>query len=120
MTRTRHQQMLQEIEGELQGEGESRMIAGQPLQSAVTREQVAVATTHCGAGCTLGDIIAEWWVFAMALTFAGGEFQTRLVMDFTLAWAFGILFQYMTIVPIRRLSFGKGLACSRRYALTHS
>lgn len=107
MTRRRHQQMLQEIQAELQGA--RRMMSGQPLQSTVTREQVAVATTHCGAGCALGDIIAEWWVFAMALTFAGGEFQTRLVMDFVLAWTFGILFQYMTIVPIRRLSFGKGL-----------
>src|ERR1700740_2336484 len=45
----------------------------------------------------------------MALTFAGGEFPTRLTMDLLLGWAFGIVFQYSTIVPMRRLSFGKGL-----------
>jgi uncharacterized protein DUF4396 len=45
----------------------------------------------------------------MASTFAGGEFPTRLTMDLLLGWAFGIVFQYSTIVPMRRLSFGKGL-----------
>jgi len=77
--------------------------------NVLTREQVTLATTHCGAGCTLGDIVSEWLVFAMALTFAGGEFPTRLTMDLLLGWAFGIVFQYSTIVPMRRLSFGKGL-----------
>jgi hypothetical protein len=70
---------------------------------------VALASTHCAAGCTLGDIISEWSFFVMGLTFAAGEFQTRLVLDLLLAWAFGILFQYWTIVPMRRLSFGQGL-----------
>jgi hypothetical protein len=42
--------------------------------NALTREQVTLATTHCGAGCALGDIVSEWLVFAMALTFAGSEF----------------------------------------------
>jgi hypothetical protein len=102
--------MQREVQAELQAEGGNRpAISSKSVQIAPTREQVAVATTHCGAGCTLGDIIAEWWVFAVPLTFAGGEFQTRLVMDFMLAWTFGIVFQYMTIVPLRRLSFGKGL-----------
>lgn len=77
--------------------------------NALTREQVALATTHCGAGCALGDIVSEWLVFAMALKFAGGEFPTCLTMDLLLGWAFGIVFQYSTIVPMRRLSFGKGL-----------
>jgi hypothetical protein len=77
--------------------------------NALTREQVALATTHCGAGCALGDIVSEWSVFAIALTFAGGEFPTRLTMDLLLGWAFGIVFQYFTIVPMRRLSFGRGL-----------
>jgi hypothetical protein len=77
--------------------------------NALTREQVTLATTHCGAGCALGDIVSEWLVFAMALTFAGGEFPTRLTMDLLLGWPFGIVFQYSTIAPMRRLSFGKGL-----------
>ena len=61
-----------------------------------------------------GDIAAEWLVFAMGLTFAGGEFQTRLVLDLLFAWAFGIVFQYLTIAPLRGLSFGKGLLQAMR------
>lgn len=74
--------------------------------------QVAVAVTHCGAGCTLGDIAAESSVAAFALTFAGGDFPTRLVLDFLLAWFFGIVFQYFTIAPMRNLPFGKGLVAA--------
>lgn len=77
--------------------------------NVLTHEQVALATTHCGAGCALGDIVSEWLVFAVALTFVGSEFPTRLTMDLLLGWAFGIVFQYFTIVPMRRLSFGRGL-----------
>jgi hypothetical protein len=68
-----------------------------------TTTQVAVAVSHCGAGCTLGDIVGEWWIAAMGLTFAGGLFETRLLVDFLLAWAFGVAFQYFTIVPVRGL-----------------
>jgi hypothetical protein len=107
MTKQRHGQMQQELQAELQLDRKAR--SNQINQSAPTREQVAVAATHCGAGCALGDIVAEWWVFAAGLMLAGGEFQTRLVLDFLLAWTFGILFQYLTIVPLRGLSFGKGL-----------
>jgi len=83
-------------------------------ENGPTREQVAVATTHCGSGCTLGDIAAEWWVFALGLTFAGGELPTRLLMDFLLAWSFGVVFQYLTIAPMRGLSFGNGVMQAMR------
>ena len=76
---------------------------------AATAEQIAVGVSHCGAGCTLGDISAEWLVFLMGLAFAGGDFQTRILMDFLLAWTFGVIFQYLTIAPMRKLSPGKGL-----------
>lgn len=45
----------------------------------------------------------------MGLTFAGGISDARLTLDLLLEWAFGIVFQYSTIVPMRGLSFGKGL-----------
>src|SRR5262249_25106470 len=48
-------------------------------------------------------------VFAAGLTIAGSEFRTRLVLEFLLAWGFGMVFQYFTIVPMRGLSFGKRL-----------
>lgn len=78
-------------------------------QAGASREQVAVGVSHCGAGCTLGDIAGEWWVLAAGMTFAGGVLPTRLVLDFVLAWAFGIAFQYFSIVPMRGLSPGKGI-----------
>jgi hypothetical protein len=77
--------MLREVGEELRVESESRPIAsGQVEQSRPAREQVAAADTHCGAGCTLGDVAAEWLVFVFILTFAGDELQTRLTLDFLL------------------------------------
>jgi hypothetical protein len=73
------------------------------------REIVAVAATHCGAGCTLGDICAEWLHFAFPFTIAGFAIFGAWTIDYALALAFGIAFQYFTIVPMRNLPVGKGL-----------
>ena len=111
LTKQHTQQMKEQVQAELRREqfaGKSQM-QEQRGESGPSREQVAVAVSHCGAGCTLGDIAAEWWAFLMGLTFAGGGFQTRLLLDFLLAWGFGVVFQYLTIAPMRGLSFGKGL-----------
>ena len=78
---------------------------------------VANGALHCGSGCTLGDICAEWLVFfvpAIAITFGYGSiFPHRIfavwVVDYLLAYAFGIVFQYFTIAPMRGLSFGQGI-----------
>lgn len=72
---------------------------------------------HCGSGCTLGDICAEWLVFAVpaiAIAFGWhGIFRQRMfavwIVDYLFAYAFGIVFQYFTIAPMRGLSFGKGI-----------
>ncbi len=83
-----------------------------------TREQVSVSVFHCGAGCTLGDVLGESCLFVIGGSFArlvgGSEFGTKLVVDFVLAYAFGIFFQYFTIVPMRDLSFGKGIVAAMR------
>ena len=83
-----------------------------------TREQVSTAVFHCGAGCTLGDILGEAGLFAIggaAMKFvAGSEFATKIIVDFMLAYALGIFFQYFTIVPMRGLSFGKGVIAAIR------
>ena len=70
---------------------------------------VAVAATHCGAGCTLGDIIAEWIHFFAPLTIAGVAIFGAWAIDFAFAFALGIAFQYFTIAPMRNLSLGEGL-----------
>ncbi len=102
-------EIREEIEREIRSGASGAWRTGATVPEAPSAEQVAVGVCHCGAGCTLGDICSEWWVFAMGLSFAGGDFQTRLLLDFLLAWAFGIVFQYFTIAPMRGLSLGKGL-----------
>jgi hypothetical protein len=74
---------------------------------------VAVSATHCGAGCALGDIIAEWAVFGAALTIAGATIWPEYLIDFALAYVFGIAFQYFAIKPMNE-------SLSRRAALVRA
>ena len=61
------------------------------------------AVSHCGAGCTLGDIGGEWIVWALGpwMITPTGTLGPELVWDFPLAWAIGVVFQYFTIAPMR-------------------
>jgi hypothetical protein len=78
---------------------------------------VAIGDTHCGAGCTLGDIIAETLAFLYPViaiwfgwkTIFAEKMYAVWIFDFILAFAFGIMFQYFAIVPMRGLSFREGL-----------
>ena len=82
---------------------------------------VMKAATHCGSGCTLGDICAESLAFAYpaVLTWFGwkslfpdshaGKVFAIWGLDFLVAFLFGIAFQYFTIVPMRGLSPGQGI-----------
>ncbi|MEV8066546.1 DUF4396 domain-containing protein [Streptomyces sp. NPDC085995] len=67
------------------------------------------AVSHCGAGCTLGDIGAEWLAFALALTIAGKALFADFALDLTLAWVLGIVFQYFTIAPMREIGRAQGV-----------
>jgi hypothetical protein len=78
-----------------------------------TMLQNSIAVFHCGAGCSIGDLIAESIVPTLGLIFAG-EFGSKLVLDFVFAWVLGVAFQYFTIVPMRGLSFGKGVVEAAR------
>ena len=78
---------------------------------------VANSTLHCGSGCALGDLVAEWLVYgvpALAVAFGWHSiFKDRMfavwLIDYLFAYAFGIVFQYFTIAPMRGLSLGQGL-----------
>jgi hypothetical protein len=74
-----------------------------------TVTQTAVSDSHCGAGCTLGDIIAEFSLFALGWTLLGKTPYAEYAGDLLLAWLLGIAFQYFTIKPMRKLSPGRGL-----------
>jgi hypothetical protein len=81
---------------------------------------VANGALHCGSGCTLGDIVAEWLVFAVpqvAVAFGYGSlFSDKIfavwIADYIFAYALGIVFQYFTIAPMRGLSLGRGLVAA--------
>lgn len=75
-------------------------------------QQVAVAVTHCGAGCTLGDIVGEWLVFACGWTLFGEKLYAELLVDFPLAFGLGIVLQYFTIAPMRGLGVKQGVAAA--------
>jgi len=75
--------------------------------------QNSIAVFHCGAGCSLGDLIAESIVPSFGIFFAG-RFGSKLVLDFVFAYLLGIVFQYFTIAPMRGLSLGKGLLAAAR------
>lgn len=81
---------------------------------------VGKGATHCGSGCTLGDIFAEFlalsvpavavwlgWKSIFPDTHYGKIFAVW-ILDYIFAFLFGIAFQYFTIVPMRGLSPGKG------------
>ncbi|MDQ6925128.1 MAG: DUF4396 domain-containing protein [Candidatus Eremiobacteraeota bacterium] len=70
---------------------------------------VLIGVTHCGAGCTLGDIIAEFAIFFTGISLAGSVLLTEFAGDYVLAYAIGIVFQYFAIVPMRGLSPGPGI-----------
>ena len=78
---------------------------------------VGKAASHCGAGCTLGDIAAEWLTFSfpiMAVWFGYGTLFSEKIfaiwaIDFIFAFAIGIIFQYFTIKPMRNLSRTQGI-----------
>jgi hypothetical protein len=78
---------------------------------------VANGVLHCGSGCTLGDICAEWLVLAfpvIAVWFGwhsifGDRIFAVWIADYLFAYGFGIVFQYFTIAPMRDLSFWQNI-----------
>jgi cytochrome c-type biogenesis protein CcmH/NrfF len=83
--------------------GELRRAASSTAPEDVRPWHVASAVSHCGAGCTLGDIGGEWILFALGAPALGaaGTYGWEVIADFVLAWSLGIVFQYLTIVPMR-------------------
>lgn len=78
---------------------------------------VGEGTSHCGSGCALGDLCAEWLAFAVPAIAVGLGWHTIFsekifavwMLDFLFAYLFGIAFQYFTITPMRGLNLKDGL-----------
>jgi hypothetical protein len=71
-------------------------------------QSVGVGALHCGSGCTLGDIIAETFVFFVPFTLFGKPIFGAWAIDFVLAFLLGIAFQYFAIKPMRDISPEEG------------
>jgi hypothetical protein len=73
---------------------------------------VVKGTLHCGSGCALGDLIAEWLVFAIPSVAVGFGWHwlftdktfATWILDCVLAFGFGVVFQYFAIAPMRGIS----------------
>ena len=78
---------------------------------------VAKGALHCGSGCMIGDIVAEWLAFLLPgaavwlgwHSLFGDKIYAVWVLDFIFAFLLGIVFQYFAIVPMRDLSLGQGI-----------
>lgn len=69
----------------------------------------AKGASHCGSGCTLGDVLAELLILVVPFSLFGKKIFGAWVYDYVLAFSLGIAFQYFTIKPMRGLSVKDGL-----------
>ncbi|KHL17801.1 uncharacterized protein DUF4396 [Mumia flava] len=70
---------------------------------------IGLGVTHCGAGCTLGDVLAAFLVFWLGLNVAGLALPYEWAFSYAFALALGIAFQYFAIAPMRGLGVRDGL-----------
>jgi hypothetical protein len=73
---------------------------------------VAVGDSHCGAGCTLGDIVGGFVVLLTGLEIGGLTLWPEYGVDYVFAFMLGIEFQYFTIAPMRGLGLRKGIGAA--------
>lgn len=84
--------------------------------------KVAKGTLHCGAGCSLADLICEnvahFAPGVLAFFGMGTIFETEIfaqwTMDYVFALLIGIVFQYFAIAPMRDLSVGDGIVAATK------
>jgi len=74
----------------------------------------AIGVSHCGAGCTLGDIIAEFSIFWLGLAIAGEAIWAEYIGDYLLAVLLGLVFQYFAIAPMRGLGLRDGIVAAAK------
>lgn len=75
-------------------------------------QSVVLSTLHCGAGCTLADLVGEWFMFFVPIAIGGSLLAGTWVVDYALALAFGIGLQYAAIRGMER-SVPRGEAVKR-------
>lgn len=91
----------QKTRAAMQAKGGMSSSGSQEKEKPPTASQVAVGTSHCGAGCTIADVCTEFAIAAPGLVLFGSVLWTEYTLDFAVAWVLGILFQYFAIKPMR-------------------
>ena len=82
---------------------------GEPKEKSFAAT-TAVGVSHCGAGCTLGDIIGSpMVVLVLGWRLFGLFLFAKYVVNYILAFVLGIAFQYYSIKPMQNLSVGEGI-----------
>lgn len=73
-------------------------------------QSIALSALHCGAGCTLADIIGEWFTNYVPVTVAGSQLIGNWVLDFVLALIIGVYFQFYAIREMSKISVSGALS----------
>lgn len=60
-------------------------------------QSVVLSTLHCGAGCTLADLIGESFLYFVPVVIGGSAIVGGWVLDYVLALCIGVYFQYAAI-----------------------
>ncbi|MBK4733011.1 DUF4396 domain-containing protein [Noviherbaspirillum pedocola] len=84
--------------------GMGRPLAMDAPKSAASKphwKSIFLSATHCGSGCVLGDLIGAPIVFVIGWQVLGERLYADYLMSFTLAYLFGIAFQYF---PVRAMT----------------
>lgn len=73
-------------------------------------QSVALSALHCGAGCTLADIIGEWFTYYFPISIGGSLIVGNWAFDFILALIIGVYFQFYAIREMENISVSAGLS----------
>lgn len=72
-------------------------------------QSVSIGALHCGSGCTLGDIFAEFLLLYIPVVIFGSKLAGTWAIDYIFAFVIGIIFQYYAIKPMGNLSAAKAV-----------
>lgn len=65
-------------------------------------QSIALSTLHCGAGCTLADLLGETFTSFVPIAIGSSLLAGQWVLDYILALIIGIYFQYAAIRPMEQ------------------
>lgn len=72
-----------------------------PDRTHLKWQGIALGVSHCGSGCTLGDLVVEGSLILLPpVMLFGHEMFAAWALDYCAAFIIGIAFQYFTIKPM--------------------